>query len=199
MEARQRPPREAATTAPHVPPLSVRALRKTRPLHRYVGVPLTVLILVSAVTGTVLAWKKNSATLQPPTQTGASTDLVDWRPWSEVEAAAVQGLAAHLGGSGDPVPEVDRYDVRPGDGIVKVQFQPGNWEVQVDPTTLRVHWVARRHSDWIETVHDLSIISDLFKLVTMNALGVGLVVLSLSGLWLWYGPRWVRGHKQTGG
>lgn len=160
-----------------------------------VGVPLTLLVLVSSLTGILLARKKQSATLQPPTQEGASTDLHRWRPWHEVEGAAVRALALHLREPADALP-VDRYDVRPGDGVVKVQFQRDSWEVQVDPTTLRVLAVARRHSDWIEKVHDLSIINDLVEVGSMTLLGQGLMGLSASGLWLWYGPRWVRQHKQ---
>lgn len=173
----------------------MRTLRQARPLHRWVGIPLTLLILVSSLTGILLGWKKNSETLQPPTREGVSTDLGEWRRWDEVHDVAMAALASHPDRPAGEL-EVDRFDARPGDGIVKVLFTEGSWEVQVDPTTLRVHSVARRHSDWIETIHDLSIISDGVKLVTMNVLGLGLVVLSLSGLWLWYGPRWVRRQRQ---
>jgi hypothetical protein len=87
---------------------------------------------------------------------------------------------------------------RPGDGIVKVLFKEDSWEVQIDPATLRARSIARRHSDWIETVHDLSILSDAVKLVSMNLLGLGLIAIAGSGLWVWYGPRWVRRHKHSG-
>jgi len=66
-------------------------------------------------------------------------------------------------------------NVRPEDGIVKVLFKEGNWEVQLDGVSGEVLSVGRRHSDWIEKLHDLSIISDGTKLVTMNILGVGLI------------------------
>jgi len=56
--------------------------------------------------------------------------------------------------------------------------------------------VARRHSDWIEQLHDGSIISDLFKLISMNFLGIGLLIMILSGLWLWYGPKKFRKMKR---
>lgn len=175
----------------------MRALRHSRTLHRWGGVTLALLVLLSSVTGIVLAWKKNSATLQPPGQVGASTDLATWRPWAEVNAAAVGALARHLGADAAAL-EVDRYDVRPGDAMVKVQFKRANWEVQVDPSTLRVHWIGRRHADWVEKVHDLSIVGDGVKLVSMNLLGAGLLLLSGTGAWLWYGPRRVRRQKHPG-
>ena len=97
---------------------------------------------------------------------------------------------------------VDRFDVRPSKGIVKVLFEKGYWEVQVDGTNGEVKSIARRHSDWIEALHDGSIINDFFKLISMNILGVGLLFLIGSGLWLWYGPkrlRWLKKrHKGNG-
>lgn len=176
-------------TGPH--PVFVHLLRWGRSLHAAVGLGLLILVVISSVTGILLGWKKNSATLQPPTRKGEVTELREWLPLDRLESAATAALAVELG-PGDPARlVVDRMDVRPGEGVVKVLF-PGAWEVQVDGGTAEVRSVDRRHSDWIETIHDGSIISDLFKLVTMNALGLGLLVLSGSGLWMWYGPKRLR-------
>jgi len=66
----------------------VRWLRRARPLHRWVGVPLTVLIVLSSLTGILLGWKKQFAVLQPPVQRGASLDAQDWLPLHQISAAA---------------------------------------------------------------------------------------------------------------
>jgi hypothetical protein len=86
-------------------------------------------------------------------------------------------------------------DVRPDKGIIKVLFKNGYWEVQVDGQTGKVLSVAQRHSDWIEHIHDGSIVNDVFKLAYTNILGIGLFVLAASGLWLWYGPKVIRRSK----
>ena len=91
---------------------------------------------------------------------------------------------------------IDRLDVRPSKGIAKVLFEEGNWEVQIDGKTGKIKSIAKRYSDWIESLHDGSIISDLFKLVSMNILGLGLVFMVVTGLWLWYGPKRYRILKQ---
>jgi len=57
--------------------------------------------------------------------------------------------------------------------------------------------IDKRYSDWIESLHDGSIISDGFKLVSMNFLGMGLLFLIFTGLWLWYGPRRIRIKKRV--
>lgn len=92
---------------------------------------------------------------------------------------------------------VDRMDVRPSKGIVKVLFENGYWEVQVDGQSGAVKSIAKRHSDWIEALHDGSIVNDVFKLISMNILGVGLVVMIATGLWLWYGPKRYRKLKRN--
>jgi len=74
-------------------------------------------------------------------------------------------------------------------------FTKGYWEVQVDPSTGKSLSVAQRHADWIEHVHDGSIINDFFKLIYTNYIGIGLLFLAITGFWLWYGPKVIRKAK----
>jgi hypothetical protein len=67
--------------------------------------------------------------------------------------------------------------------------------VQVDASAGKALSVAKRHADWIEHVHDGSIISELFKLIYTNYIGWGLLILAISGFWLWYGPKAIRHAK----
>ncbi len=194
--ARPRAPLSPGQTRPAArpgPSLWVRSLRVLREWHRYLGVPLALFVILNALTGLLLGWKKASATLQPPTARGASARLANWRSLEEVGRSAEAALAAHLGGSTPP--RLDRMDVRPERGIVKVLFTPGVWEVQVDPATLAVHSVARRHSDWIEALHDGSLFGEPFKQALTSMLALGLIALSVSGVWLWYGPRRLRRER----
>lgn len=62
--------------------------------------------------------------------------------------------------SGD---DVDRLDVRPGRGMVKVRCR-NRWEVQVDTENGEILQVAYRRSDLIEIIHDGSLFHDHFKL-----------------------------------
>jgi uncharacterized iron-regulated membrane protein len=170
----------------------VKSLRGFRFLHRWFGVTLAVFTLVMAVTGLILGWKKDVALLQPATRTGSSVDMTRWKALHDIARAAEEAMA-QAGHTGN---KIDRMDVRPNDGIVKVQFYHGYWEAQVDATTGKVLSLGQRHADWIEHVHDGSIINDLFKLIYTNLSGIGLVTLSLTGLWLWLGPKIIRRSKQ---
>jgi len=170
-----------------------RSLRKYRQWHQGVGISIALLVLISSLTGILLAWKKDIDVLQPPTQKSIAVEEQAWLPIETLASLAQDSLAKHLN---QAKPEIDRMDVRPAKGIVKVNFTKGYWEVQVDGYTGNILSIARRHSDWIEQVHDGSIVSDLFKLVSMNSLGLGLLILTGSGIWLWFGPRRIRKIKK---
>ena len=172
----------------------ISSLRNFRVWHRYTGLTLIILLVISSITGILLAWKKNSATLQPKTQKGISADLTTWKPLRELADVAQLALVTYDEGQKNNV--IDRMDVRPKKGIVKVLFKKGYWEVQVDGTNGEIRSISQRHSDWIEALHDGSIISDSFKLISMNFLGVGLMFLMGTGFWLWYGPKKIRALKK---
>jgi len=150
--------------------------------------------LISAFTGILLSLKKEVDILQPPTQKGVSKELSEWKSLDEISIIASDAFQKAY-------PETDntinRMDVRPSKGIVKVLFKNGYWEVQVDGQSGAVKSIARRHADWIESLHDGSIISDIFKLISMNILGIGLVFMIVTGLWLWYGPKQYRKLKRN--
>lgn len=173
-------------------PTSVaKSLRSYRQIHKVTGLILALFLILSALTGIFLAWKKNFNVLQPVTQKGETLEMNDWQP---VELLSTKALLA-VDSLGLLAENIDRIEYRPSKGIAKVIFDKGSWEVQIDAKTLHVFSVAKRNSDWIEQIHDGSIISDLFKVISMNFLGIGILLLSLSGLWLWYGPRKIRKLK----
>lgn len=168
-----------------------KSVRSYRKWHKYLGLSIAIFLLISAVTGILLAWKKNVEVLQPPTQKGITTELTRWKSVEELASISLKAVDS----LGLEANNFDRIEYRPTKGIAKVIFDTGSWEVQIDATTLEVLSVAKRHSDWIEHLHDGSIISDTFKLISMNLLGIGLLILLVTGLWLWFGPRRIRKLK----
>ncbi len=176
-----------------IPEKYIQSLRKFRALHRLLGITLAILLVISASTGILLGLKKEVAIIQPPTTKGISKGINNWKAFSEIDSLAKAAFfAAHPNQSDNTV---DRFDVRPSKGIVKVLFEKGYWEVQIDPVSGEIKSIAQRHSDWIEALHDGSIVSELFKLISMNFLGIGLLALISTGLWLWYGPKRIRKKK----
>ncbi len=156
-----------------------------------------VFFLVIGITSILLAWKKK-AELLPPTlktkveskETWISTDKIISIAQVEMDSLGESNL-------------VDRIDIRPEKGIAKVTFQTHFTEVQIDGFSGEVLSISTRHSDWIEKVHDGSIVdyyfgqSELAKLTYSSATAFGLIVMSLSGFYLWYFPKVIRKMKNS--
>lgn len=170
-----------------------RVLRATRKLHRVAGISLFLFFFIMAVTGILLGWKKNSAeVLMPATYNGSSSEMANWLPLDSLSHLASAALLRETG----VVSGLDRIDVRPGKGSLKFLFEDRQLEVQLDGATGEALSVGRRHADWIEQVHDGSIIDDwlsiphgIFKVFYNSLMGVALVVFTVTGFWLWYGPK----------
>ena len=171
-----------------------RRTRFYRKLHKWTAIPLLLFMLLMGITGILLGWKKQ-AELLPPTQKGQSFTPQEWQSLDEVLLKAERLASDSLGISA----EIDRLDVRPAKGIVKICFEEGYQEVQLDLFTGEVLSVGRRYSDLIEQIHDGSILDryivlgkDTFKLSYSTLSGLGLILLALSGFWLWFNPRRMR-------
>lgn len=87
--------------------------------------------------------------------------------------------------------DVDRLDVRPSKGVVKVRARSG-WEVQVDAKTGEVLQAAVRRSDLIESLHDGSFFHEKVKLWIFLPAGLILAGLWGTGIYLFFLPLWKR-------
>ena len=159
-----------------------------RKSHRWGAIVIALPFLMVILTGLLLQLKKEWAWVQPPTARGPS-------------GAPAVSLEAILDAARS-VPEarvqtwddIDRLDVQPGRGIVKVQTH-SRWEVQVDLQTAAVLQVAYRRSDVIEALHDGSWFHDGVKLWVFLPTAVVVLGLWLTGVYLFvlpYAVRWSR-------
>lgn len=185
--------------------LSSRALKTFRKLHTRIAAALFVFFFISSFTGVLLGWKKHSGgLLLPKSHEGVSADLKTWLPFDSLHAIAVRTLRDSV--SPDLSPELERIDARPQKGMVKFVFIDHFWGVQLDGTTGGVLHIERRRSDIIESIHDGSIVDYLlgtdgeqFKLAYTTVMGGSLFLLTLTGFWLWYGPKRARRRKTGSG
>ena len=168
-----------------------------RKIHRWVALPLLVFMLLVGFTGLLLGWKKQ-AQLLPKTET---TKIKNGRyiKLDSLEAIAKNYAKNQLKLSD----EIDRIDIRPQKGIAKIVFSSHFTELQIDCNSGEVLAVNTRKSDFIEKIHDGSIVDyfvknnqDIFKLFYTSFTSIGLIILSFSGFWLWYNPIRIRKNKQ---
>ena len=152
-----------------------------RRLHRWGAIAIAAPLLLVIVTGILLQVKKQVAWIQPPERRG--TAAAPAIPFAKIldAARAVPEAAVRTWD------DVDRLDVRPGKGVVKVQAR-SRWEIQLDARTGAVLQVAYRRSDVIEALHDGSFFGSGAKLGIFLPSGVVLFVLWMTGIYLWLLP-----------
>ncbi|MDP6386564.1 MAG: PepSY-associated TM helix domain-containing protein [Planctomycetota bacterium] len=165
------------------------AAKTHRKLHRVGAILVLLPALVLFPTGVLLQLKKEVEWIQPPTQEGSAPGLEV--TWDEV-LEALRGVESAEVTSWD---DVDRLDVRPGKGMVKVRCA-NRWEVQVDSHTGAVLQSSYRRSDLIESLHDGSWFHDRAKLLIWLPAGLILCGLWITGLYLWVLPYLVRRKRK---
>ncbi len=178
-----------------------RVIRVFRKVHRITGILLFFFFFIVAVTGLLLGWKKHSrGFILADTKTGSSKDLKTWLPIDSLQSLAISLLHQNI--SPTLSNDVDRIDIRPEKGVVKFTFKDHYWGLQLDGTTGKLLQVEQRRSDFIEHIHEGTIIDNLlntsngqFKLFYTTVMGLALILFTVTGFWLWYGPRRMRQYK----
>ena len=153
----------------------------SRLLHRWGSIIALLPITIIIVSGIVLQLKKVSPYIQPPTQRGAGTEpAIGFERILEVARTVPEAEI-------ESWEDVDRLDVRPGKGVVKVRCK-NRYEVQIDTETAEILQVAIRRSDLIESIHDGTYFNDHFKLWVFLPAGIVLATLVITGLHLFLLP-----------
>lgn len=176
-------------------------LRIFRKVHRTTGAALFLFFFFIAITGLLLGWKKHSGDLiLSKSYKGTSTDLKDWLPIDSLHTLA----NAYLLNSVSPAlsTQIDRIDIRKEKGMVKFVYADHLWGLQMDGATGKLLHVERRYSDLIENVHDGSILDTYLgtsngqvKVFYTTVMGVALLIFTITGFWLWYGPKRMRANN----
>jgi hypothetical protein len=160
-----------------------------RKLHRWGALAVALPFLVVIASGLLLQLKKQVPWIQPHEQKGSGP---------ETSLTLPRILAISQG-----VPEaqiqvwtdIDRIDVRPDKGLLKV-IAKSRWEIQVDLGTGQVLQVAYRRSDLIETLHDGSFFHANVKLFLFLPVGVIVLGLWTTGIYLFVLPYLARKKRK---
>ena len=155
--------------------------RFSRKLHRWGAILTCIPLLLVIATGLLLQVKKEVTWVQPPTEKGSGNiPLVNWETILETTSSVKEADVSTWD-------DIDRLDVRPGKGVVKVRAN-NRWEVQIDLESGDVLSSNYRRSDLIESLHDGSFFSDNAKLWLFLPNGLVLLGLWFTGLYLWWLP-----------
>ncbi len=149
-----------------------------------VSVILTVALLTIAITGILLNHRR-ALGLMPDVSRSSSTLFTNAMPLAEL---AIRARAA-----GGPVAgntDIDRMEVRPSDGLVKVRFSdPASTEVTLDIYSGETLNTAGRRDVFIRKLHS----GEAFGkngILLGDAAAIALTLLLIGGSWYWLRPRW---------
>lgn len=173
-----------------------KTLRVFRKVHRITGATLFIFFFLVATTGLLLGWKKNTGDLLgSKTYHGSTRELKEWLPLNELQLKAEYHLRDEFPSLNEI--QLDRIDVRQNKGVAKFIFKD-YYGIQLDGATGALLHADERHADFIENIHDASILDSYWngngyiKLFYTTIMGVALLVFTISGFWLWYGPKKLR-------
>jgi uncharacterized iron-regulated membrane protein len=156
-----------------------------RSTHKWASIIIAVPFLVIIVTGILLLLKKEVAYIQPPSAKGTLAS-------PSIEFDRVLAIAKTVQQAGiHSWEDINRLDVRPSKGIIKVRAE-SSWEIQLDATTGDILHVAFRRSDIIEKLHDASYWQDNANLWFTLPLAVALLLISITGIILFFQPYYRR-------
>lgn len=180
-----------------------KVLRIIRKIHRWTGASLFAFFFVVAITGLLLGWKKHSnGLILSKTYEGTTSELSEWLSLDSLTTIACTLLHSEI--SPDLSAEIDRIDVRKNKGVVKFVFANHYWGLQLDGATGQLLTTERRRSDFIENLHDGSVLDNYFhtrngqiKLIYTSVMGLALIIFTVTGFWLWYGPKRMRSQQRS--
>lgn len=168
--------------------------RLVRQIHYWGTLLVAIPLLVVAATGVLLQVKKQWSWVQPIEQKGDRSfgdvdgSIVNFDTMLERMRACQLARVENWG-------DVQRIDIRPSKGIAKITTKKG-WEIQMNMADGRVLQEAIRRSDWIESMHDGSFFGgDVIKLGLFLPAGVVLLLMWVTGLWLFWLPIGVKRRR----
>ncbi len=167
--------------------------RWSRKLHRWGAIATAIPLLLVIVSGLLLQVKKQVTWVQPATAKGSQPNELPEIDFDRIVQIAAEDEYADA--KIQTWKDIDRLDVRPSKGIVKVRSKT-NWELQIDLKDGSVLQYEYRRSDFIESLHDGSFFGDMSKLTVFLTNGLVLLGLWFSGLYLWYLPWGAKRKKQ---
>jgi uncharacterized iron-regulated membrane protein len=160
-----------------------------RRVHYWLAIAVAIPAVVIFGTGVLLQVKKQVTWVQPAERRGGAT-----APTISFDRVIAVARSVPEAGIRD-WSDVDRVDVRPSRGMLKVTSRT-HWELQIDIQTGAVLQSAYRRSDLIESIHDGSFFHPWAKLGLFLPVGIVLLVMLVTGVYLFWLPIWVKARRR---
>jgi hypothetical protein len=163
-------------------------------VHLWLGVVSTIALIAIAITGILLNHKRGLG-LMPDVSHAPTGEFHAALPIERIAYAALVAAPPAVRGDwkeGDAVDIslIDRMDVRPRNGFVKVRLRDkASTEVTVDINSGAVIHTGRRGDVFLEKLHSGEIFGGLPFVILSDIAAVALVATLITGYWLWLVPK----------
>ena len=173
-------------------------------MHLWLGVLSTIALISIAITGILLNHKRGLGLMpdvpHEPTGHFASAITLERMAYAALEAAPPESRQGWSPGDSVNIALIDRMDVRPRDGFVKVRLRDkASMEMTVDINTGRVVHTGRRGDVFLEKLHTGEIFGGIRFVILSDIAAVALVLTLITGYWLWLVPKLSRGIDRNAG
>lgn len=172
-------------------------------LHLWLGVVGTLALFAIAVTGVLLNHKRGLGLMpdishEPRGEFNTALSL-DRLAHAALVAAPPSARGTWKEGDAVDISLIDRMDVRPRNGYVKVRLRDNaSMEMTVDLVSGEVLHVGRRGDVFLEKLHSGEIFGGQPFVLLSDIAAIILVVTLITGYWLWLAPK-LRGARSSGG
>ncbi|EAQ96539.2 putative iron-regulated membrane protein [Congregibacter litoralis KT71] len=150
--------------------------------HLWIGVTVSFLVVMISVTGMMLNHKRTFG-FMPETAFKQAEAFAASLPLPTLAQLAEAAVAPEVAATG-----IDRMDVRPDKGIIKVRFN----DAKISEVTLALNdgtllLAGLRNDSFLEKLHSGDVFGKRGFLLS-DVAGGALVLLFLSGFWVWLYP-----------
>jgi len=166
--------------------------------HLWLGVVSTVALIAIAITGVLLNHKRGLGLMpdvpNEPSGTFSGAYSLERLAHAALVAAPEASRPGWSPSDSVDISLIDRMDVRPRDGFVKVRLRDkASMEMTVDIHTGQVIHVGRRGDVFLEKLHTGEIFGGQPFVILSDIAAIALVLALITGYWLWLVPKLSRG------
>jgi uncharacterized iron-regulated membrane protein len=163
-------------------------------IHLWLGVLVTVALIAISITGILLNHKRGLGLMpdieHSPTGPFGQSISLERMANAALEAAPPSARGSWKPGDAVDIGLIDRMDVRPRNGFVKVRLRDkASMEMTVDIATGKVLHVGRRGDVFLEKLHSGEAFGGLSYVILSDIAAVALVITLITGYWLWLLPK----------
>jgi hypothetical protein len=169
-------------------------------VHLWLGVVGTFALIGISITGILLNHKRGLGLMpdvpHEPTAPFAGALSLERMAYAALDAAPQTSKGNWKSGDAVDIALIDRMDVRPRDGYVKVRLRDkASMEMTVDIATGKVVHVGRRGDVFLEKLHSGEAFGGHPFVLLSDIAAIALVLTLITGYWLWLVPKLGRSHQ----